>query len=310
MATEAAAALNAPPAGAPAAPPAGAPPAAAAPAAPAPPAGAPPAPPVANWHDGFKNAEVKAWAAAKGFPDAEQATESAYNLEKLIGHDKAGRTLVIPKDDAPEAEKLAFRQKLGVPDTPEGYKLPMPDGADPSFAKIASGWMHKAGIPPKQAEALAAQWNDFAAAQGKSVREQMVTESNKALADATTGWGKDADANLESGRRFASTMLPAQVKLDDGTSVSRGDFLERVFNSTGATRAMLELFATAGKGLGEHPMKGGGNPSGGSRTVEGRITELNNDAAFRKGDPAKVKEMQQLVASLTDAANRAANGQS
>ena len=307
MTSNAAAAFSAAPA-APAAP-AGAPTAAtpAAPAAPALAAPAAPAPapttPAANgaWYDGFENAEVKTWTQAKGFKDASAVAESAYNLEKLIGHDKAGRTLVIPKDDASPEELKAFHAKLGVPDSPDGYQLPVPEGADPAFAKTAAQWMHEAGVPPKQAAALAEKWNAFAADQQKQQNDKLISNSDKAFSDTTARWGKDADANLELGKRFVSQLMPAEIQMDDGTKVPRQQFLERVFNTTGATAAMLELFAKAGKGMGEHAMHQGGTPAGGvmsPQAAQAKITALKGDSAwlnsYLNGDKAKLAEMTRL----------------
>jgi hypothetical protein len=123
--------------------------------------------PAANgaWYDGFENAEVKTWTAAKGFKDPAAVAESAYNLEKLIGFDKAGRTLVVPKDDATPDEMRAFHAKLGVPETPDGYKLPLPETADPKLAATLQGWMHKAGVTPRAAETLTKEFVAFSAEQ-------------------------------------------------------------------------------------------------------------------------------------------------
>jgi hypothetical protein len=96
-----------------------------------PPASEPPAQSASNdaWYATLvQNDDIKNWAANKNFKDAGAALESSYNLEKLIGFEKAGRTLVLPKDDAPVEEQRAFWQKLGAPEKAEDYKLPIPEG--------------------------------------------------------------------------------------------------------------------------------------------------------------------------------------
>lgn len=298
MSTQAATAFSAAPPAAPAAAPASAP-AAAPPAASAPAA----APPASNgdWYNGFGNAEVKTWAQSKGFKDAEAVTESAYNLEKLIGFDRAGRTLVVPKDDATPEEIKAFQSKLGVPDSADGYTLPLPADADPALVKTMQGWMHEAGIPPKSAAKLTEAFVKFSVEQKTSEDKTLFDQSDKAFGEVTARWGKDSDANLELGKRFAAQLIPAEVTLDNGSKVSRNDFLAKVFNATGATGAMMELFAKAGGGLGEHQMHTntqGGMPDNSPGSAQARIKSLLADKswsnAYLNGDKDKKAEMARL----------------
>lgn len=304
--SNAAAAFAATPAAAPAAAPASAPAAAPAPAASAPAPGPAPAPAPAanegNWFDGFTNPEVKTWTAAKGFKDAAAVADSAFNLEKLIGHERAGRTLVVPKDDSPPEEVAAFRAKLGVPATAAEYKLPLPEGSDPKLVETIQGWMHKAGATPAMADTLTKEFMAHSLALTETNNGKLIETSDKAFAAVTTRWGAEAQANLELGKRFTAQLVPAEVTLDDGAKVSRQDFLERVFNTTGATGAMLELFANAGKGLGEHRMRAGGDPGGGSASPEAartQIAALKADTVWVKsylnGDAAKKAEMERLT---------------
>lgn len=247
---------------------------------------------------------MKTWVGSKGFKDPSAVAESAYNLEKLIGFDKAGRTLVIPKDDATPEEIKAFNTKLGVPEKAEEYKLPLPQNYDPKMTAEIQGWMHKAGATPKVAEALTKQFLEFSAAQQKTAGDALIASSDKAFADVTHKWGPKAQENLELGKRFAAQLLPAEVTLDDGSKVSRQDLLERVFNATGATGVMLELFANAGKGMGEHQVlsngQGGGFGDLSPQAAQQRIAALKADPAWSKaylgGDKDKLAEMTRLNA--------------
>lgn len=301
MTTQAAAAFTAAPAA-----PAGTPAPPAAPAAPAsPPVASTPAAPAApaanDWYGNFGNADVKTWAQAKGFKDAEAVTESAYNLEKLIGFDKAGRTLVIPKDDATPEELKAFHSKLGVPESADGYQLPLPADADPALVKTMQSWMHEAGIPPKSASKLTEAFIKFSAEQVATQEKTLLDQSDKVFGEVMTRWGKDADANMELGKRFAAQLIPAEVTLDNGQKIARADFLGKIFNSTGATAAMMELFASAGRGLGEHKVHQ--NTSNGMSVdspaaAQARIKALQGDKAwtnaYLNGDKEKKVEMDRL----------------
>lgn len=295
MTTQAAAAFSA----APAAPAVAAPAAPAAPVAPAAPT--PPAPGGSEWFGGFTNPEVKTWAQAKGFKDPEAVTESAYNLEKLIGFDKAGRTLVLPKDDATPEEVKAFHAKLGVPDSADGYTLPLPADADPALVKTMQGWMHEAGVPPKSAAKLTEAFVKFSTEQQAKQEQTLFDLSDKAFGETNARWGKDADANMELGKRFTAQLLPAEVTMDDGSKVSREQFLAKIFNATGATGAMLELFAKAGKGMGEHVMHqttGGGMPDNSPAAAQAKIKQLQADPAWTKAYLNGDKEKLALMTSL------------
>jgi hypothetical protein len=153
----------------------------------------PPAPrpaPAANgaWYDAFENPEVKTWTAAKGFKDPAAVAESAYNLEKLIGFDKAGRTLVVPKDDATPDEMRAFHAKLGVPETPDGYKLPLPEGR-PEAGRHAAG-VDAQGRRDATRRRDADEGVRRVLCRAAARREgELIAASDKAFADQTTAWG-------------------------------------------------------------------------------------------------------------------------
>ncbi len=234
---------------------------------------------------------------AKGWKDPAGLAESAFNLEKLIGHEKAGRTLVVPKDDAPPEEVKAFRAKLGVPETPEGYKLPVPEGSDPAFAQTAAKWMHEAGVPPKQAEVLATKWNEHMATVQVEQQKAAATNADKEFTTLVTNWGKEADANLEMGRRAASTFIPAE------TPAERQKIMTALELAIG-TKTMLTMFAEMGKNMGEHQVVGSNQPGNyGGMTpaqAQAKITALKQDPdwakAYVSGDRNKLTEMTRLQA--------------
>jgi hypothetical protein len=97
---------------------------------------------------------------AKGWKTADEAIGAYTNLEKLIGADRAGRTIVKPKDDKDAEGIKAYRAALGVPDSPDKYELPAPSGdGGGDLAKAASQWFHEAGIPREAAHKVTAAWN-------------------------------------------------------------------------------------------------------------------------------------------------------
>ncbi|NOV24166.1 hypothetical protein E5S69_11650 [Cupriavidus necator] len=299
----AAAAFSAPPAAAPAAAPAPAPAGAPAPAAAAPapaPAAAPAATPPTGgdaWYTGFQNEEVRNWTQAKGWKDPAAMAESAWNLEKLIGHERAGRTVVIPGDDAPAEEVSAFRVKMGVPEKADDYLsvIKVPEGQPDTFAKEAAAWFHEAGIPPKQAAMLAEKWNAYQNAGMQQQTEQQAAEADRQFGEVVASWGKDADANLELGKRAASQFIPAKDQAE------RQALLSKIESAVG-TKVMLEMFASIGRGLGEHKVHTSGESGGlgmSPAEAQAKINSLKSDkawtSAYLQGDQAKKAEMERLI---------------
>jgi hypothetical protein len=257
-------------------------------------AAAAPAADAAQWYAGIQNGDVKTWVEAKGFKDPLAVAESAYHLEKLIGFDRAGRTVVLPKDDASPEEISAFRSKLGVPETPDGYKLPVPQGQSDAFAKTAAAWMHEAGLTPKQAEAVAARWNEFQGTAAKAQAEALAKQGEADIGNLRGEWGAAFDKNLEFSKRAAAQFI-------EGTPDQRGEVLTKIEQAIG-TGAMLKLFARIGEGLGEHRMVQNGD--GGQIGVltpaqaRARIDALKSDKEWTKaymgGDKAKIAELTRL----------------
>ena len=285
--------------GAPAAPAAASAPAAGdagAPTTPSAPAGgsAPAAAPAGDaWYSGIQNQDVRVWAEAKGFKDPLAAAESAYNLEKLIGFDRAGKTVVMPDENSPPEVRQAFLSKLGVPETVEGYKLPVPEGMPDTFAKAAASWMHEAGIPAKAGEQLAAKWNEFQTAQMTEQQQALAVKSEQEFNGLKTEWGAAFDQNLELGKRAALQFIP-------GDPAQRAATLQALEQAMG-TGQLLKFMANVGKGLGEHKMLGG-EQTGGMLTpaqAQQRIAELKSNkdwsAAYLAGDKSKNKELQDLI---------------
>lgn len=298
----AAAALSGAPAPAPAAASAPATPPAAA--APTPATSAAPAPaPAATggdpWYTGIANPEARTWAEAKGFKDPLSAVESAYNLEKLLGFDRAGRTIVVPGEHATPEELKAFHAKIGVPDSPDGYGLKLPDGeTDDGFMKQAAQWMHQAAVPAGAAQKLAEQWNSYMTQAKQQADQQFAATSASDMQAWQAEQGAALTQNLELARRATAQFLPEKLSVG-GDEIDRGEALNRIERAIG-TANMMKLFAGIGSGLSEHKVLQG--DGGGVMTpaqAQQRMTELKSNkewtAKYLNGDKQAMKEMQDLI---------------
>lgn len=169
------------------------------------------------------------------------------------------------KEEAP-----AIDPKMVVPETAEGYSLPVPEGDNGEFAKTASQWFHEVGIPPAQAEKLATKWNEFAAANQKAQVEAAKAQEAQAEAkfkeeDASLRqeWGAKYDSNIELGKRAYREF----------------GFTEEVVDAVEAKvgpAALFKIFANIGAKIGEDSAVGLNN-SGQSMTSQTAATALYGD---------------------------------
>lgn len=248
---------------------------------------------------GVKNPDVKTWLDGKKYADLETLASSAFSSERLIGADKAGRTVLLPKDDNDAEGIKALRAKLGVPETAEGYKLPLPQGDDGVFAKTAATWFHKHGIPAKAAEGIAAEWNTFIESQVKAGDEADKGEQAQAIAALQQEWGTEFAAKSETSRR-GLRAIGKEAGLDDKDLVA--------LESTLGTSKMLKMFQQIGGLTKEGGFAGGDGGGHFGMTPEQAQAQMNaliadrsagkiTDYDWNTGDTSK--KINQLMAVIT-----------
>lgn len=254
--------MNMPVAGTPAAAPAAAPASA--------PAAAPAEPP--QWFSGFQDPQLREWVQAAGVKDPESAAAKALSLERMLGADRAGRTVVIPSDDDPKAW-ADVHAKLGRPAAPTDYKIPVPDGGDPQFAAAAAGAFHAAGLTAKQAESVSAWWNEHVGKQMAEANAQEAAALKKEHDALQADWGNGPayEQQKELARRAAVSL---------GLDAASIDALEKV---AGFSKVM-KAFAKVGKSMGESEAVGMGERQSFAITPEaakGEKARLMADAEWR-----------------------------
>lgn len=237
-----------------------------------------PTAPSTGWWDTVKDTEVKTWLANKKYPDAESALKSHWGLERLMGAEKAGRTVVLPKDENDAEGWKTLASKIGVPDSPEGYKLPMPEGADEGFAKTAAKWFHEAGVPPRAANKIAEQWNAFIGEQVKAGETAERAESEKQMGALEKEWGNEFGAKRELAQR-GYREFAKQFGLDDKAALERAESVLGAANLT-------KLFAGLGQLNSESAFAGADGKGGfGGTTKQQALDQLREIQAKRvKGE--------------------------
>ena len=211
------------------------------------PPGSPPpgATPPAAWYP----EPHKDYVESKGWKTPADALDSYVNLEKLIGAEKAGRTVVLPKDANDVEGRKAFLAKIGVPDTADAYELPVPAGEGAEFAKTAASWFHENGVPKAAAQAIAQQWNAFVEQQVKADQDAAAAASAEELGKLKGEWGPEFDKRAEYARRFLTAA---------GWDAEKMQKYEQAFG----TATMLKDFYQWGTKIGEPDFATGGSSGG------------------------------------------------
>lgn len=236
------------------------------------------------WYDGFKNTEVKGWVESyKGaYPTAEAMAEKAYNLEKFVGADKAGRGIVLPKDGAKLEELVPIFRRLGAPEKIDGYKVDEKVANDPTITKLREHAL-KIGMPVQHFDATVQFLAEVGKTSAAAKDAALTAQAEKDLAELDAEWaGEEYDKNIELGRRAARAFLPHDASDPKG--------LEKAMHNIEAvlgTKATLKMWAAIGGGLAEGTFIDGqgGGPGGGAMTPEAarvKIAELKRDTEWVK----------------------------
>jgi hypothetical protein len=242
----------------------------------------------APWFADFKNPDVKTWAEKLNLPNAEMAAQKAYNLEKLLGADKAGRGVVLPKEGDAKAQE-EFYSKLGKPAKVEDYKIEMPDGSDTEQLKAALPLFHKHNLTQSQASGLAKEWTEMQMAKQQAEVEKAQQQATLDHETLKKEWGAEYNTRVQMAN---AAMRAAGITPEEGLK------LEMALGVGRAAKIMSEL----GKSHMEAPVhrsddaatKFGITPE----EARGKITALKGDKAWTQryidGDTSAREEFNRL----------------
>lgn len=210
----------------------------------APPPAAAPAAPIA-WLNGADETTV-GYVNNKGWTEPVQVLDGYRNLEKLLGADKAGNAIVVPKGDADPKEWAAVYDRLGRPTGPDGYKVELPAGGDKFIQDQVLVKFHELGLTKAQGESLATWYNGIgtsAIAAQEAQRAQAFQAEDAAL---KTEWGSAFTQNLAQAQQ-AARGLGLDAASIDKMSESLGH------------KATMNLLQKIGTKLGEDTFVTGGD---------------------------------------------------
>jgi len=182
----------------------------------------------------------KDYVTNKGWKAPADVVGSYKSLETLVGADKAGRTIVLPKDDKDVEGIKAFRSKIGVPEAADKYELPAPAGdGGANLVKEASNWFLEAGIPKGAAQAIVQKWNTHMEGLIKAQEAANTAEMNAGLEKLQTEWGNNYDKNTEIAKRA--------VKIFAESASLSPEEVTQMIGVADAHPAWRKLFASIGQ---------------------------------------------------------------
>lgn len=211
---------------------------------------------------------------AKGWKGPADALLSYQNLEKVFGADKAGRTILAPKSEDDADGWGAVYDRLGRPESPDKYNLPVPEGDDGSFAQAVAPVLHELGLTSKQAQGLAEWWNGMSGQRIEQEREAFIQKSEQDFAELRREWGAAADQNTDLAKR-------ALVRFGQDAGID-ADGLERLEQAIG-TGPMLKLFHAIGASFAEGSFVSSDEPNSGAMTpqqAKNKIATMFADEEF------------------------------
>jgi len=154
----------------------------------------------------------KEWV--KQFKDMNGLLKSQEDTKAALSRRPSG----IPDDNASDADKAAFHKALGVPDTPDGYKLAdMPEGYEPTEADTkyhteVKQLFHDSKISPSQAVALEAGWAKMMegySGDSEARQAKLDTDFDTLTTDL---YGDQRDTVLAQGKALISAHADEKVK--------------------------------------------------------------------------------------------------
>ena len=248
-----------------------------------------------SWHSGFDQ-ETSGWLENRGLTKLDEKSaipelvKGFRNAEKYIGT-PADKLLKIPDwDKADKVELDQIYSKLGRPNDPKEYNLPVPEGFTHDFADWAKGTFHEAGLSARQASAVTAKWNEYVA----GIMEGDDASKAQAMKDQEAGlrneWG-DAYDKYDS---MAANAINSLGVKDNQLAALR--------DSLGFDGAM-KMFANIGEKIGEAQYvsgegRGGNGPMTPAQAVS-KISQLQGDkewvSKYLAGNVESRNEMERLM---------------
>lgn len=247
--------------------------------------------PAPGWADGLSD-ELKGFAANKGWADPSDAVKSYQHLEKLLGADKAGRAVLLPKDEQDAEAAEVIYKALGKPEAAADYGLTDVYADAPADTELLNSMaeiMHQNGLNKAQAKSLAEGYKTLEAAK----IERLTSENAQGIEDLKKEYGaafKDKVSAAQMGAQW--------IAKEAGIPIESIKEIEFHLGSKGVIKA----FAAIGGLFGEDKfVNSSSNQNSFSMTpaqAAAKLDELKADSIFvdryNSGDQSAKATMEKL----------------
>lgn len=234
--------------------------------------------------------DLKDWA--KKFTSREAALKSHRELESRLG-----KSIVLPGENATPEEIAEFRRKaLGVPESPEGYEVKLPDNLPDALKSDEEGTkarlgefakaMHEAGAPPAAVQAASDFYHKMLAEAFEGQAQALQSLNEQKVAEIEREWGGDKEANITYGKR-AVAMFDQDGQFKEFLNSATIDGVQ-----AGNHPEFLRMFARIGRAMAEdRPHMEPTEEE--ARSVEAEIDKVRRDKAdaMRKGDNRMAEQL-------------------
>lgn len=214
-------------------------------------------------------ASLRDWLKASGVKDVGGLAKIARDNMKAA---RAGG-IKVPGENATAEEISAYNKAIGVPDAPEGYKMPTVKDADGKELELSADKLsaiaasaHKHGIPAKALEGVLQDIADADAAALATAEGELA----RAAAKHAGTWGAEKDGKLAAIDAAAEALKltkPEMLKMRAALGPERS----------------LDLLAQIGLGISEDTLLKGGKPKfmGDPKSSQARIDAMKADPKIR-----------------------------
>jgi hypothetical protein len=185
-----------------------------------------------NWRDGIAE-EFRNDPTVQACADVPSMAKMLVHAQKQIGADK----IPIPGKHATEQDWASVYSKLGLPASLDSYDVQFPEGpqfADEGIQKVLKENAHKAGILPKQLNALLAGFNEHATQSQEAQQKESERSLQEGLQSLQKEWGNAFNDEVNTARQAIRHVNDAQfMEWLNETGMANNPMMVKVFNKLG-----------------------------------------------------------------------------
>lgn len=191
-----------------------------------------------DWRSGIEDEKLSKFA--EKFTDPKDALKTAFEFRQ-----KLSNAVVLPGKNASEEDIKEFHKRLGVPDSPDGYKIDYPE--DESLKEELSmivERMHAKGATPEAVQAAVEARKESVEKGQEAYLESLEQSRIQAEEALKKDWGNDYDKNAKYAQRGAVQFGGDEFK----------EFLEKAEVDgvpLGNHPQFLKVFSAIGRKMGE-----------------------------------------------------------